>query len=150
MATWKISLPGRSPVVMEPSLDRLLIIEERPGLAMFSDVLARCAQLVRSAPSAATACRMLRLVRPDLVVIDMAMPGAFEVLRQLQTIDIASAASPPPLVLAVCATGSAEESFRLAQLGVRSSLARPLTADKLEAALDCTLLRPSNFVSYAA
>jgi DNA-binding response OmpR family regulator len=147
MTTRKISLPQRSSVVMEPSLDRLLIIEERPGLAMYSDVLARCAQLVRSASSAATAFRMLRLVRPDLVVIDMALPGAFEVLRQLQTID---AASPPPLVLAVCATGSAEESFRLAQLGVRSSIDQPLTADKLEAALDCTLLRPSNFISYAA
>jgi DNA-binding response OmpR family regulator len=147
MTTRKISLPERSSVVMEPSLDRLLIIEERPGLAMYSDVLARCAQLVRAASSAAMACRMLRLVRPDLVVIDMAMPGAFEVLRQLQNID---AASPPPLVLAVCAKGSAEESFRLAQLGVRSSIEQPLTTDKLEAALDCTLLRPSNFISDAA
>jgi DNA-binding response OmpR family regulator len=126
----KIEPARRSPVEMEPTLDRLLIIEEHPLLGLFADVLARRAQLVRIAASAAAARRTLRLLRPDLVLIDMAMPGAFDVLAQLQEID------PAPLVVALSAKGTCEERFRLAHFGVRTSIEQPLTADKLEAALD--------------
>jgi DNA-binding NtrC family response regulator len=140
----KIELPRRSSIEMEPTLDRLLIIEERPVLATFADVLARRAQLVRTAASAAAARRTLRLLRPDLVLIDVALPGAFDVLAQLQELD------PAPLVVALPATGTCEESFRLAHFGVRTSIEQPLTADKLEAALDWAMLRPSNLIPYAA
>jgi DNA-binding response OmpR family regulator len=135
----------RSQCVLKPSLDSLLVIEERPALAAsFAEVFARRARVVRSAPTAASACRLLRSLQPDLVLLDVAIPGAFDVLKRMQILD------PLPVVVAMRATGRPEESFRLAQLGVRTYLERCLTKDSLESALDWALLRPSNFIPYAA
>jgi DNA-binding response OmpR family regulator len=120
-------------------------VEREAALATtFAGVLGRRAQFVRWVPTAAAACRQLRDLRPDLLLIDMAVPGAFDVLAGMQSLD------PLPLVVAVCATERAEESFRLGHLGVRTLLKKPVTVDSLDAALDWALLRPTNVVAHAA
>jgi DNA-binding response OmpR family regulator len=125
----------------EPLLERMLIVEENPALAApFGGLLARRARVVRSAPSAEFACRLLADLRPDLVLLDVSLPSAFAVLERLQTLEL------PPLVVALSKTGLPEERFRLGHLGVRTCLDRPVTTQALEVALDWALLRPSNLI----
>ncbi len=75
---------------------------------------------------------------PDLLIIDVHLPDetAFEVL------DLASRISPAPIGVAMSGKASPEEAFRLAQVGVRAYLAKPLSASDLESAVDAAFHEP--------
>ncbi len=75
---------------------------------------------------------------PDLLIIDVHLPDetAFEVL------DLASRISPAPIGVAMSGKASPEEAFRLAQVGVRAYLAKPLSASDLESTVDAALQEP--------
>lgn len=119
-------------------VERLLIVEDHEGLRtqLSRALTARAGQIV-TAGSVAEAKATL-LVPPDLVVLDVALPDgdAFDVLAALATI------SPLPVVVAMSGSATTPEGFRLAQLGVRGFVHKPVNLEELDAAIESALAGP--------
>ncbi len=68
---------------------------------------------------------------PDLVICDVSLPDGSAIPVFTATLSL----SPEPAKIAISGVATAEEAFRLGQLGVREYLAKPFTLDALEAAV---------------
>lgn len=93
---------------------------------------------VSGAGTAGSAARALEERPPDLLLLDVALPdgSAFDVL------EVAARLEPAPVVVALSGAAGPEQSFALAQRGVRVYLRKPLGAEALERALDEALSEP--------
>jgi two-component system, response regulator RegA len=127
-------------------LARLMVVEDDPALARtLEDALSGAAQTVRFCRTAGEAVAALREFTPELMLLDVALPdgSAFDVLAALADVH------PTPIVVAMSGTAEPSESFRLAQLGVRTYLHKPLRLDELEAALVYARTAPADLRPYA-
>lgn len=118
------------------ALERLLVIEDNDALRRtLMLTLAVRASEVRSAASVAEAEPLVRAWHPNAVVLDFALPdgNAFDVLR------IIAETEPMPALVAISGMAGPLESFRLAQLGVRAFVPKPIEPEELECALDDAL-----------
>lgn len=120
---------------MRRRLERVLIVEDN---APVRTAIARVVRGWGAQPlEAGTAAEAMALLSPppDLIIIDVHLPDepAFAVL------EAASRVWPVPLKVAISGAASPEETFRLAQLGVRAYLNKPLSIDGLTAAVDSAL-----------
>ena len=112
------------------------MVEDNARLrAMLTQVLGERAAEVRGVASVAEAAAMIPAWRPDAVVLDFKLPDgdALDVLRLIAD------SGPMPAVVAISGTAEPGETFRLAQLGVRAFVAKPLQAEALQRALDVAL-----------
>lgn len=124
-----------------PVCERLLIVEDVSALRRsFEAALAPRARQVRSVGLASEARQLLRELRPDLLLLDVALPDgtAFDVL------DEARAAAVSPAVVVVSGQAGPEATFRLAQLGVRAYVPKPVTAQALDDAVTRALTEPAD------
>ena len=121
-------------------LERVVIVEDDATLrrAIARMMRSRGAQVSEAGTAAEAKSLLSEPPPPDLLIIDVHLPDetAFEVL------DFSSRISPAPIGIAMSGKASPEEAFRLAQLGVRAYLAKPLTAQELESALEAALHEP--------
>jgi two-component system, response regulator RegA len=124
--TTRIS-PLRSVLVVEDNL--------RLAEAVREWVAAKYACQVRTAASLDQCRRLLREDYPDLIVLDveLADSDAFDVL------DALDGSSPMPRVVIVSGAARPRDAFRLAQLGVREYLQKPLDTSLLELAIERAL-----------
>jgi len=125
--------------------DAALVVEDAPALRsslMFA--LEPRARVVRGAGSVIEAVRLLDELAPDLVVLDVVLPDgtAFDVLRRAATL------SPAPRVVAISGCAEPEATFRLAELGVRAFVPKPVRADALHAAVDVAFSRPPDLAQH--
>jgi DNA-binding response OmpR family regulator len=116
-------------------LERVLIVEDNAPLR---SAIARVVRGWGAQPlGAATAAEAKALLSPppDLIIIDIHLPDepAFAVL------EACSRVWPVPLKVAISGAATPEEAFRLAQLGVRAYLNKPLSIEELTAAVDTAL-----------
>jgi DNA-binding NtrC family response regulator len=90
---------------------------------------------VRSAASAAEAGLAIAVWRPDAVVLDCELPDGtgFDVLRAIIE------SGPMPDVVAISGAAAPSESFRLAQLGVRAFVPKPVEPELLERSFDAAV-----------
>lgn len=122
-------------------LERLLIIEDNDALRRtLASTLAERAFEIRSAASVAEAEPFVRTWHPDAVVLDFALPdgNAFDVLR------VVAETEPMPALVAISGMAGPQESFRLAQMGVRAFVPKPIDPLSLEHALDEALATAPN------
>jgi two-component system response regulator RegA len=129
-----------------PELACLMVVEDDAALARtLEEALAGSARLLRICRTAGEAIAALAQVRPELILLDVALPdgSAFDVLAALADV------YPTPAVVAMSGSASPDESFRLAQLGVRAYLRKPLKLDELEAALVLARTRPADLRPHA-
>jgi two-component system response regulator RegA len=118
------------------ALERLLVIEDNDALRRtLVSALAERASEIRSAASVAEAEPLVRAWHPDGVVLDFALPDGdgFDVLRVIAEIE------PMPVLVAISGMAGPRESFRLAQLGVRAFVPKPIDPESLERAFDDAL-----------
>ena len=118
--------------VASPEVERALVVEDNPALLRTLErVLGERAQAVRSCRTVAEARDSLESWLPELVLLDVDLPDgdAFSVLKLMAD------ASPAPVVIAMSGVASPDASFRLAQLGVRAYLTKPLRLDVLANAI---------------
>jgi DNA-binding NtrC family response regulator len=111
---------------------RMLVVEDDTGLC---DAIGRLARGSGAEVwQAHTLDDGLRLLErsPDLVIADLRLAGR----SSFPLIEAAVRRRPAPAVVAMSGQASAEESFRLGQLGVRAYLAKPFASDALIAAIE--------------
>lgn len=116
--------------------ERLLVVEDNERLrAMLTQVLSERAAEVRGAASVAEAAALVHTWRPDAVVLDFTLPDGdgLDVLRLIAD------NGPLPTVVAISGAAEPSETFRLAQLGVRAFVPKPIQAEALQRALDVAL-----------
>jgi two-component system response regulator RegA len=116
-----------------PRCRRLLIVVSERDLCSAIDRATReRADESRRAVSVAEAVPLIASWWPDAVVLDCDLPDGcgFDVLQAV------GGAVPSPAVVAIGSRVAPEDSFRLAQLGVRAFVAKPATASALARALD--------------
>lgn len=121
---------------MTSSIDTLLVVEDSDALrASMMDALAPRATLVLGAESVARARECLDQHSPQVVVVDFALPDgtAFDVLKH------AAALTSMPRFVAVSGCVGTEDAFRLAELGVRAFVSKPITDESLQRAVDAAL-----------
>jgi two-component system, response regulator RegA len=119
----------------------VMIVEDDAALAKtIKAALATWTDHVHACQRASDAIALLGRVRPELILLDVALPDgtAFDVLNALAAIE------PCPMVVAMSGSAQADESFRLAQLGVRSYLRKPFNLEELQAALTVAKTAPAD------
>ena len=118
--------------------ERVLVVEDNAALRTAIARLVRGWGAKVHEAGTVREARALLATRPDLLIADVRLPDGpiFEVLEE------AAEVWPKPLIVAMSGEASAEEAFRLAQIGVRSYLAKPLTLAELEEAIDRAMAEP--------
>jgi two-component system response regulator RegA len=125
-AVSQVATPARA-------LQRLLVVEDNDALRRtLALALADRASDVRSAATLVEAESLIREWHPDAVVLDFALPdgNAFDVLR------VIAETEPLPAMVAMSGMAEPAETFRLAQLGVRAFVSKPIDPEALDQALD--------------
>ncbi len=125
--------------MMPERIDRLLVVEDDAALvAVLEKALRAEVGELRSCAGATSALALLRHWTPDLVLLDFSLRDgdAFDVLAALH------ARQPTPRVIAISGTASPDISFRLAQRGVHSFLAKPFEIGELRRAMKRALQQP--------
>jgi DNA-binding NtrC family response regulator len=120
-----------------PTIQRLLVVEDEVALSEgVRAALAGRVREIRWTDAAVAATELIASFRPDLVILDVALAGggtAFEVLSALREL------WPTPVVVGISGSAGGDDAFRLGQMGVRAFLAKPFTAEALDATVDRAL-----------
>ena len=115
-----------------PPFDKALLVEDDDRLReTVQECLRAWAAEVRTAGTLADALGIVQEWHPDLMVLDFRLPDgdARQFLRRV------SQHPPVPSTIAMSAFARPDESFELAQLGVRAYIQKPFTRPVLEAAI---------------
>jgi two-component system response regulator AlgR len=117
----------------EPSALRILVVDDEPlAVERLQLLLAKCdgAEIAGTASDGEAALRIAEAVRPDLVLLDIAMPG-------MDGIDVARALSESPIDPVVVFV-TAFDNFAVAAFDVAAVdyLMKPVQLDRLERALE--------------
>jgi DNA-binding NtrC family response regulator len=120
---------------------RVLIVEDDRALCAALARLAKSkwASEVWQAHSVAEAREMMAQ-QPDLMIVDVKLPDG----DSFGLVEAAWSLKPAPVVVAISGAASAEEAFRLGQIGVRAYVAKPLSVESLSAEVENALRAPPN------
>ncbi len=129
------ALPSEQPGRV---LRRVLIVED-------DETVSRALRLVFVSMGCATTCvrsiaeGLQRLdMRPDLLVLDVRLPDG----NGVEMARTAWRTLPAPVVIAMSGGASPEETFALAQAGVRAFLSKPISVDDLRATVERVMRDP--------
>jgi CheY-like chemotaxis protein len=123
--------PDRSDVSHAASL-RILVVDDDEDLRLLvRKVLGRAGHSVLQAESGPECLSRLETDKPDLIILDLNMPGmdGFAVLRELRARDDAKAVP----VIVLTAQGDEESARNSFEDGATDFLAKPFTAPQLDA-----------------
>lgn len=113
---------------------RVLLIEDEPNIIeAISFILTRDGWTVHTHQNGATAMEKLRTAPPDLVILDVMLPGqsGFDVLSALRA-DPDHGAIP---VLMLTARGQERDRALAAELGATRYMTKPFSNDEIRAAV---------------
>jgi two-component system, response regulator RegA len=129
-------MPGMAPSGKPPRSPTCLVVDDDERLrSVISEALASRGFLVRQAGSVKDALSALRASSPDLLVLDVALPDG----RALDVLALVAELAPTPRVVAVSGAAGPEESFALAERGVRAYLKKPFNLREFERAVERAL-----------
>lgn len=123
----------------EKTVARCLIVEDDAELAQaIVAALASRVQDCRIAGTITDAERELAAWRPDFVILDIKLPDGTTV----ELLERVSELKPWPTLISMSGEADVKETFRLAQLGVRDFLSKPLDVTQLLETMDRVLSIP--------
>lgn len=105
---------------------RVLLIEDEPNIIeAMSFILSRDGWTVHTHEDGASAVARVKAVPPDLVILDLMLPGrsGFDILRDLR----ADPVTAPIPVLMLTARGQARDRDLALQLGATAFMAKPFS-----------------------
>jgi two-component system, chemotaxis family, CheB/CheR fusion protein len=114
---------------------RFLIVDDNPdAAASFASLLKLMDNDVRTASSGPEALRLVRDYRPEVVLLDIGLPGmnGYEVARAVR----ASDGDERPILIAVSGYGSQQDRARSAEAGFDAHFVKPMEIETLRAFLD--------------
>lgn len=114
---------------------RVLVVEnEAPAAQALAQLLGAAGHTVEVAPDGFAALRAAENNHPDVVLLDIGLPGmgGWEVARKLQALP----ADKRPLLVAVTAYGQDEDRRRSREAGIDLHLTKPIDAEQLQQLLD--------------
>jgi len=110
---------------------RVLIVDDNVDAAgMLAAVLRHCSHEVSVAHSGTEALQLAQTFRPEVVLLDIGMPGmdGFEVARRLRKLD----PQPRPLIIAVTGWGASDDERRTREAGFDLHLVKPVEQSQLQ------------------
>jgi CheY-like chemotaxis protein len=116
---------------------RARVVEDDPDLvAAMARWPGRCGYQARLAPDGPTALRAATTSPPDVVLLDLGLPG-MDGLKVAQRVhaEVAAAAPKAPLVIAVAGRGTEDDHRHSASAGIDLRLSKPVDAGLLLRAL---------------
>ena len=118
----------------------LVVDDNRPSRELIVDILRPLSLEVAEAPDGTTALAAARDMRPDLVILDLTMPGmdGFAVLHELRH-DPDCARTP---VLAVTANAMPGERSKALEAGFSDFLTKPVRSAELRKRVEAFLNGP--------
>ena len=118
---------------------RLLVIEDNPqNLKLAQLLLQRAGHVVLTAPDGEAGLNSARVDRPDLILMDVQMPGmdGLSVTRMLKS----EAATAGIKVIALTALAMKGDAERILEAGCDAYLAKPFQYNELVAVVDRVLV----------
>ena len=109
-------------------MSTIVLVDDNEDIrTIFSLVLSRNGHTVHSAPGGRECIELLKTVAPDIILLDIVMPGmdGFQVLARLRAEDIELQ------IIILSAVSQREAVMRAFQAGVRSYLIKPLKPDQI-------------------
>jgi CheY-like chemotaxis protein len=129
--------PGRDrPDTPRPGL-QVLVVEDDPDLAAgLARWLGRCGHQARLASDGPTALRAASSRPPDVVLLDLGLPGmdGYELVRRVHA-EVAPTAPKAPLVIGVTGRGGEDDRRRSAEAGVDLHVTKPVDVGLLHRVL---------------
>ncbi|MGH7401205.1 MAG: ATP-binding response regulator, partial [Candidatus Rokuibacteriota bacterium] len=121
---------GRSAPALQ-GVQVLLVDDDQDALDMLTIVLAEAGAAVRTAASAAEALALLRWIRPDVLVSDLAMPDedGYSLIHNLRAIERASGRETP--AVALTAYVRVQDRARAVAAGFNMFVEKPVDPDEL-------------------
>jgi DNA-binding response OmpR family regulator len=116
---------------------RVLLIEDEPSIMeAIRFILTRAGWAVQTHADGATAAARVREARPDVVVLDVMLPGrsGFDILDEMRADPDPALASLPVLLLT--AKGQAADRERAAQSGANRFISKPFSNAEVLASVD--------------
>ncbi len=110
----------------------VLVVDDLPGnLGLVTDLLAGQGYEVRTAASGPTALASVEALTPDLILLDIRMPGmdGFEVLRRLR----ANPSNPDIAVIFLSGASEVEERVQGLRMGAVDFVTKPFQIEELRA-----------------
>lgn len=127
--------PARQPSSSRPAQShvrrRVLVVDDNAdAAAMLAAILRHLGSEVHVAHSGIEALREAELLRPDVILLDIGMPGmnGFEVARRLR----AQRPERQPLIIAVTGWGKPDDEARSREAGFDLHLVKPVEGYQLE------------------
>lgn len=120
--------------------------DDGPTLELLCENLSADRYEVLPAPSAADALRICRFERPDLMLLDLALPDAsgLEVLREIRAADgVVSRFDPRLPVIVLTGRGAEQDRVRGLESGADDYLVKPFAYPELRARIGAVLRRGS-------
>jgi CheY-like chemotaxis protein len=127
--------PALRPVKSLAGARILVVDDDADSRALIRRILTRGGAKVTAASSVAAAFRAFKSTRPDVLVTDVAMPGAdgYDLLRKVRELE--SGQRPTPAV-AVTAYARAEDKERALAAGFAAHVSKPMSAVELLGIVD--------------
>jgi DNA-binding NtrC family response regulator len=126
--------------------ERVLIVEDDEALcSALAGVATRWGDDILQAHSVEQGLELLR-TDPRLVIVDVRLPDG----RALDVVERAVQHRPAPTVVAMSGMASAEESFELAQAGVRAYVTKPIDVEEFTERVDLALAEAPQLDSFVA
>lgn len=122
-------MPIRSPGANSTS-SRILIIDDSPSnVETLSKILSTDGYEILSAPDGESGLRLARECSPDLVLLDLVLPG----IMGIQVLDVLKREKPETIVILTTAFGSEETAIQALRRGVNDYIInkRPFDADEV-------------------
>lgn len=126
---------------MSPASANVLIVEDDPGVRVILErIVTRLGMIAHSVAGGAEGLEVAAQMRPDLVILDLMMPGmnGFQFLRAYRE---GGAADTP--VIIVTAKDDTFDQFWARKLGVHHYFVKPISPQALSRAVEAELGRSS-------
>jgi len=117
-------------------MKKILIVDDQYGIrVLLQEVLEKEGYLILQAPNGPTAISIVTHDKPDLVLLDMKIPGmdGLEILRRIRTID------PVIRVIMMTAYGELDLIKEATALGALTHFTKPFDIDELRVAVNAYL-----------
>jgi DNA-binding response OmpR family regulator len=125
------------PVMLAAEPGRVLVVDDDPEMrAMLSDFLTIKGYSAQTVPDGATALREIVTAPPDVVLLDINMPG----LSGLDALPTIRAVAPRTVVIMVSATEDAATAKRVLAYGAFDYVVKPIDLQYLSRSIETALL----------